>query len=69
MGRKICEGEVRKKLAEVEGRDRARKAMLIKVGETVSDASDTIGKGNEKGTDEPVHAKQEREGETPLRAR
>ena len=36
-------------LAEVEGRDRTRKAMPIKVEDTVSDASDTIWKGNRKG--------------------
>ena len=54
MGRTICEGEVREKLAEVEGRDRARKAMPVKVEEAVIDASDT----NRKGKDEPVRAKQ-----------
>ena len=57
MGRKVCEGEVRAKLAEVEGRDRAKKAMPLELEETVSDASDTIGKGNRKGKDEPVCAK------------
>ena len=54
MGRTICEGEVRERLAEVEGRDRARKAMPVKVEETVIDASDR----DRKGKDEPVRAKQ-----------
>ena len=33
----------------MEGGDRARKAMPVKVEEIVSDASDTIWKGNRKG--------------------
>ena len=56
--RKRCEGELREKLAEVEGRDKAREAMPTKKEKTVSDGSDTVEKGNTKGKDKPVRTKQ-----------
>lgn len=56
--RKRCEGELREKLAEVEGRDKAREAMPTQVEKTVSDGSDTVEKGNRKGKDKSVRAKQ-----------
>ena len=40
---------MKEKPAQMEGRDRARTALPVKVGETVSDAPDTIVKGNRKG--------------------
>lgn len=56
--KKRCEGELREKLAEVEGRDKAREAMPTQVEKTVSNGSDTVEKGNRKGKDKSVRAKQ-----------
>ena len=56
--KKRCEGELREKLAEVEGRDKAREAMPTQVEKTVSDGSDTVENGNRKGKDKSVRAKQ-----------
>ena len=58
MERKRCKGELREKLAEMEGRDKAREAMPTKMEKTVSDGSDTVENSNRKGKDEPVRAKQ-----------
>lgn len=58
MEKKRCEGELKEKLAEVEGRDKAREAMPTQVEKTVSDGSDTVEKGNRKGKDTSVRAKQ-----------
>jgi len=62
--RKRCEGELREKLAEVEGRDKAREAIPTRTEKTVSDGSDTVEKGNRKGKDKPVCAKQRAIGKT-----
>ena len=56
--KKRCEGELKEKLAEVEGKDKAREAMPTQVEKTVSDGSDTVEKGNRKGKDTSVRAKQ-----------
>ena len=56
--RKKYVGELQEKLAEMEGRDKAREAMPTQIEKTVSDGLDTVEKGNKKGKDKPVRAKQ-----------
>ena len=56
--KKRCVGELREKLAEVEGRDKAREAMATQIERTVGDGFDTVEKGNRKGKDKPERSKQ-----------
>ena len=62
MEKKKCEGDVRKKLAEVEGRDKAREAMPSQIEKTVSNGSVTVEKSNGKGKIKSVRAKQRMDG-------
>ncbi len=55
--KKRCEGELKEKLNEVKGRDKAREAMPTQVEKTISDDSDTVEKGNRKGKNKLVRAK------------
>ena len=62
--RKKYVGELQEKLAEMEGRDKAREAMSTQIEKTVSDGLDTVEKGNRKAKDKPVRAKQKVIGAT-----
>lgn len=68
MERKRCDGELRGQLAEVKGRDKAREAIPTRTEKTVSDGSGTVEKGNRKGKDKTVCAKQRAIGKTRVSA-
>jgi len=55
--RKRYKGELKEKLAEVEGRDKVREDILTRIEKTISNGSNIVEKGNRKGKDKLVCVK------------